>query len=95
MLLPCRRFRKEASRRERLFYYIILQERKLQAQRDWLDFTVRAMHNVHEVDVCACSFVRVGMWRCVLPIGAGMMRLATGSCQVNSLSVCFQRRALE
>ena len=31
-----------------------VQEVKPQAQTDWL-FHVRAAHNVHKVDVCACS----------------------------------------
>ena len=34
------------------------QERKPQAQRDWPDLLQGRAHNVHEVDVCALSFLR-------------------------------------
>lgn len=43
-------------------YYVNPQERKPQAQRDWLDLLQGRAHNVHEVDVCACSFVSRGGW---------------------------------
>ena len=33
------------------------QERKPQAQRNWLDLLQGRAYNVHKVDVCACSFV--------------------------------------
>ena len=36
------------------------QERKPQAQRDWLDLLQGRAHNVHKVDVCALSF----LWYC-------------------------------
>ena len=39
------------------FYYVNPQERKPQAQRDWLDLLQGRAHNVHEVDVCALSFL--------------------------------------
>ncbi|MGN0958038.1 MAG: hypothetical protein ACI4OK_03795, partial [Selenomonas bovis] len=35
------------------FYYVNPQERKPQAQRDWLDLLQGRAHNVHKVDVCA------------------------------------------
>ena len=37
------------------FYYVNPQERKPQAQRDWLDLLQGRAHNVHKVDVCACK----------------------------------------
>ena len=39
--------------------YVNPQERKPQAQRDWLDLLQGRAHNVPKVDVCACSFVRL------------------------------------
>ena len=38
-------------------YYVNPQERKPQAQRDWLDLLQGRAHNVHEVDVCALSLL--------------------------------------
>ena len=38
-------------------YYVNPQERKPQAQRVWLDLLQGRAHNVHKVDVCACSVV--------------------------------------
>ncbi|MDY6273214.1 MAG: hypothetical protein SPL34_08415, partial [Selenomonadaceae bacterium] len=40
-----------------LFYYVNPQERKPQAQRDWLDLLQGRAHNVHKVDVCALSLL--------------------------------------
>ncbi|WP_418871111.1 hypothetical protein, partial [Selenomonas bovis] len=37
--------------------YVNPQERKPQAQRDWLDLLQGRAHNVHEVDVCALSLL--------------------------------------
>ena len=37
--------------------YVNPQERKPQAQRDWLDLLQGRTHNVHEVDVCALSLL--------------------------------------
>ena len=37
--------------------YVNPQERKPQAQRDWLDLLQGRAHNVHKVDVCALSFL--------------------------------------
>ena len=42
-------------------YYVNPQERKPQAQRDWLDLLQGRAHNVHEVDVCALSLLWAGM----------------------------------
>ena len=39
-------------------YYVNPQERKPQAQRDWLDLLQGRAHNVHKVDVCALSLLR-------------------------------------
>ena len=38
-------------------YYVNPQERKPQAQRNWLDLLQGRAHNVHEVDVCALSLL--------------------------------------
>ena len=38
-------------------YYVNPQERKPQAQRDWLDLLQGRAHNVHKVDVCALSLL--------------------------------------
>ncbi len=38
-------------------YYVNPQERKPQAQCDWLDLLQGRAHNVHEVDVCALSLL--------------------------------------
>jgi hypothetical protein len=40
-----------------LFFYVNPQERKPQAQRDWLDLLQGRAHNVHKVDVCALSLL--------------------------------------
>ena len=40
-----------------LSYYINSQDRKPQAQRDWLDLLQGRAHNVHKVDVCALSLL--------------------------------------
>ena len=40
-----------------LFCYVNPQERKPQAQRDWLDLLQGRAHNVHKVDVCALSLL--------------------------------------
>ena len=58
------------------FYYVNPQERKPQAQRDWLDLLQGRAHNVHKVDVCALSFL------CKSPRAqaAGAARLQQGSC---------------
>ena len=40
------------------FCYVNPQERKPQAQRDWLDLLQGRAHNVHKVDVCALSLCR-------------------------------------
>ena len=57
-----------------------LQEVKLKAQTDWL-FHVRAAHNVHKVDVCACSSVffhpsSVEFWHEGGGDGAALMKLS-------------------
>ena len=41
------------------FYYVNPQERKPQAQCDWLDLLQGRAHNVHKVDVCALSLLYV------------------------------------
>ena len=54
-------------------YYVNPQERKPQAQRDWLDLLQGRAHNVHKVDVCALSLLcplRSGAWP-ALQFGAG------------------------
>ena len=43
----------------RSFIMVNPQERKPQAQRNWLDLLQGRAHNVHKVDVCACSFVAI------------------------------------
>ena len=47
-------------------YYIHPQERKPQAQRDWLDLLQGRAHNVHKMDVCALSLLR---WQLRAPDG--------------------------
>ena len=42
-------------------YYVNPQERKPQAQRDWLDLLQGRAHNVHKVDVCALSLLCIAM----------------------------------
>ena len=51
--LPCSCVRQDAR-----IYYVNPQERKPQAQCDWLDLLQGRAHNVHKVDVCALSFLR-------------------------------------
>ena len=41
--------------------YVNPQERKPQAQRDWLDLLQGRAHNVHKVNVCALSLLRQGI----------------------------------
>ncbi|WP_156021893.1 hypothetical protein [Selenomonas bovis] len=53
-------------------YYVNPQERKPQAQRDWLDLLQGRAHNVHEVDVCALSL----LWKSLRVQAAGAARLA-------------------
>ena len=40
-------------------YYVNSQERKPQAQRDWLEILQGRAHNVREVDVCALSVLHI------------------------------------